>query len=710
MNRLLSLTPVFVVLAFVAIVFSPFFLQGKLPIPADTIVGLYHPFSDVYREQYPSGVPYKNFLISDSVRQQYPWRQLAVEQLKNGESPKWNPYNLSGTPLLPNLQAAVYYPINLLHFFTNDFPLSWSWQIILQPILGGLFMILFLRGKKLQPLAICFGTIAWIGSGFFLAWLESNNLVQVALWLPLQFLGIDYLKKKSWVGGIIILSLSLSASFLGGALQIFLYTFLATFAYALLNIKTLFGWFTALIISGGLTYPQWSSLITLLNNSTRSLPPTAWQNSGYFLPWQNLIQFLAPDFFGNPATLNYFGIWNYMEFVGYIGLIPLVFALLALASRIKGTIFFAAMLVVSLVLSLISPLAQLPYILQIPIFSNGQPTRLLVLADFSLAVLAAYGVQRVLTMQSRQLALKGISLLVLITLGTLLVVAYVLQWDVSFSNLRLPVALALIMVVAAFLMKLPKKNLIITGLLLITLLDQSRFFMKFESFSPREWLYPKSEIITFLQNNQKVVPSRVSALDDRIMAPNFSAAYKVHMPSGYDSFFLKDYASLLSDIEGTTDFNRMILPKNYHHPLFPLLNVRYLLSLNQIDDPNLELVMTEGETHLYETSNYLPRAYFAQKLTTSEEFNPMDTTLVSGYIGPMEFPIGGSIDIQVVDNNRVTITTQSEGDNFLVLLDAYYPDWKVTIDGKQTRIYKTNFAFRGVSVPAGNHTIVFYND
>ncbi len=61
-----------------------------MPIPADTIVGLYHPFKDLYAKEYPNGIPYKNFLTTDPVRQQYPWRSLTIDNEKNGKLPLWN--------------------------------------------------------------------------------------------------------------------------------------------------------------------------------------------------------------------------------------------------------------------------------------------------------------------------------------------------------------------------------------------------------------------------------------------------------------------------------------------------------------------------------------------------------------------------------------------------------------------------------------------
>src|SRR5438067_96109 len=108
----------FIILLFfiIAAFFSPFIVQGKLPIPADTIVGLYHPFRDLYAKQYPNGIPFKNFLITDPVRQQYPWRNLAMDSIKNLELPLWNPYAFAGTPLLANFQSAVFYPLNVLLF------------------------------------------------------------------------------------------------------------------------------------------------------------------------------------------------------------------------------------------------------------------------------------------------------------------------------------------------------------------------------------------------------------------------------------------------------------------------------------------------------------------------------------------------------------------------------------------------------------------
>jgi uncharacterized membrane protein YfhO len=43
----------------------------------------------------------------------------------------------------------------------------------------------------------------------------------------------------------------------------------------------------------------------------------------------------------------------------------------------------------------------------------------------------------------------------------------------------------------------------------------------------------------------------------------------------------------------------------------------------------------------------------------------------------------------------------------LVLSDAYYPGWKAKIDGETTEIFPAYYAFRGVLVPAGKHTVEY---
>ncbi len=208
----------------------PFWAFGKLPIPSDALVGLYHPFRDNTRDEYPNGIPFKNPLITDVVLQQYPYRLLAMSEWKRGQIPKWNPYAFSGTPLMANIQSGAFYPLNFLFFFLSD-EIAWSILVLLQPILAGIFCFWYLKHLGLNQKACVVGSLSFAFSGFMTAWFTWNTLGHVALWIPLILLTKDKLiTRLSWVW-VVTLIVAESAMIFAGHLQTAMYVILFTTVY-----------------------------------------------------------------------------------------------------------------------------------------------------------------------------------------------------------------------------------------------------------------------------------------------------------------------------------------------------------------------------------------------------------------------------------------------------------------------------------------------
>jgi Bacterial membrane protein YfhO len=59
----------------------------------------------------------------------------------------------------------------------------------------------------------------------------------------------------------------------------------------------------------------------------------------------------------------------------------------------------------------------------------------------------------------------------------------------------------------------------------------------------------------------------------------------------------------------------------------------------------------------------------------------------------------------------VEVTVGTATDGLLVLADPWYPQWRVTVDGKPATLLRVDHTLRGVRVPAGTHQVVFtYQD
>ena len=736
------------------IFFYPFLLQGKIPIPADTILGLYHPWRDNVWDGRAAGVPFKNYLITDPVRQQYVWRNLAVSQLLKGSLPLWNPYSFSGTPLLANYQTAAFYPLNLLYFFL-PFNFSWGLQIMFQPLLAGIFMYLYLRNLKISEAGSLLGAFVYSYSGFSIAWLEWNTILHTALWLPLTLLSVDKIiqhfpgKNHKLLFWLIIFILSFISSFFAGHLQVFFYSFLVIISYSIIRVlflhknklKVSLLFVICFLLFTLITAIQWIPTLQLITHSARNIDQGNFEKAGWFIPWQNLVQFIAPDFFGNPATNNYFGVWNYGEFIGYIGIIPIILSIYALLFRHdKKTIFFGVLVITSFLFALPTPLAKLPYQLQIPFISTTQPTRLIFIIDFSLTILTALGYDYFIKSKNMKKMLTVVILFALIYLFLWLFISFpqIFQSLISPENLLIArrnlVLPSAIFVGAAILLIISNKNkkvwintLFVICCLLFVIFDLFRFGWKFTPFVVSDWIFPETSITNLLEQDRG--QARILALDSRILPPNFSTQYRLQDAAGYDPLYLMSYNKLVSAWNDNqpdlipSSFNRIVTPTNNDSFITNLLGIKYILSFGTQNNPKFNLITNVGNTYLYDNPKAFPRAFLVESVIEADseqevmnimfelKDNLKTIAVVSKKLSLVSKKLSGleRVEMKSYSENNIKLESFSEVRRLLVLTDIYYPTWKVYVDGEQGEIIPADYLFRGVVVTEGNHKIEFRN-
>ncbi len=421
----------------------------------------------------------------------YPWRKLAVDMIRSGHVPLWNHYLGDGTPLAANLQSAVFYPLNLI-YLVAPVERAMGYSAVLHVILAGLFMYLYGRTIKLSRFASLVAALSYMFSGFLISRLGFLSMTAATPWLPLLFCLAERLVSKRGLSSALLLGLAIGLQLLAGHAQLWYYGLWAVAAYVLARGRQLCrsshcsgricnpaarppdlqSGGSESYSSGGSESgtqqrsreaPGQSPVLRRVSSAARAwlllalavlvglgvaavqLLPTAelallsQRQSGAeyefamtysFWPWR-LITLFAPDFFGNPARGDYWGYANYWEDCGYLGVLPLLLALIAvsiyLGQKIRQrtrlspslvthhssllthysslTPFFSLLCLLSLLLALGKNLPLYPLVFRwVPGFGFFQaPARFLYLYTLGMAALAGLGADLIVAAPSRRL-------------------------------------------------------------------------------------------------------------------------------------------------------------------------------------------------------------------------------------------------------------------------------------------------------------------
>ena len=291
----------------------------------------------------------------------FPAVQLWVESLQSGTLPLWNPYSFSGQPLLASLQAAVFYPPNILLFLLPIVP-AFNLTIVLHFFLAGWFVYLLCRELGGSRQAGMISALAFSLGGFLLSLHNVLSSLQSAVWAPLIFcFWLRTLKKSSMKYGLLTLVVIL-IQFLGGGIEIFLLTqalvvFVALFPYSFLREENFPVWTWRLKLVGlgyllflGLgafqIFPFWE----MVRQSARGQGFTFQQATMWSLSFRDLWYLFLPDLFWRGLEY-YFDDQNWLQSM-YLGFIPLIGLVFFFRSRDRRRLSWGIILVISLLMAL----------------------------------------------------------------------------------------------------------------------------------------------------------------------------------------------------------------------------------------------------------------------------------------------------------------------------------------------------------------------
>lgn len=254
-------------------------------------------------------------------------------------------------------------------------------------------------------------------------------------------------------------------------------------------------------------------------------------------------------------------------------------------------------------------------------------------------------------------------------------------------------------------------------------------FLVGASYNPTiepEQIYPTPKAIQFLQ--QDIGVYRVAGLGLTLM-PNSGMVYRLSDVRGYDAVAPKRYMDLFNQIEGSARVNNLFwLLEEADSPLLDLLNVKYILTKQELGG-KWELVYQGGDgMNVYQNRNVIPRAFVvhqAEYVNNAEEslarltdgqFDYHTTAILEEVpvtrVSLPDEPVPTPAEVHIIhyEPERVEVQTRTSADGILVLTDGYDPGWQAELDGQPAKIHVANHAFRAVALPAGEHQVTFFYD
>lgn len=686
---------------------------GKVLLPLDNLF-TFAPWQ-AFSSSFGIAVPH-NQLLSDLILENYAWKHFIVENLKARQIPLWNPYLFAGVPFLAAGQHSALYPLSLL-FYLLPMAKAYGYFTVLQLTLAGLFMYLYGRLIGLGRLGAVIAGLTYMFSGFLVVSVVFPMVIAAAAWLPLLLAVVELVLRESQPeeghrSGTIVLYVSLGAvvlgiQFLAGHVEIAYYNLLVLAFYALCRLGN--DWrrdrdwrqvgrvivaLGGMVIGGiALGAVQLVPLYELVRLNFRQGSAGYQEVIGWAYPLRQIVTFFIPDFFGNPAHHGYFdllnrawqplthnyagqpvgdtwwGIKNYVEAGSYVGLLPLLLAVVAvLGRRTRYVWLFASLALFSLLFTFGTPFYAILYYFLPGYRQLHTPFRWVYPYTLSISLLAGLGAEWLaryagpVTSKGRVLESKGqgpvdvrnlASFLgwgaFLLGTGVLSVLMVVFLWPAPFVTLADTFLKGSEMAQRAFpsgraFLSYQWPNFLMFGLFLLAsgavvrisrcpiylprvgyavwkplavvvlALDLFLFAYGFNPAADPRLLEFTPPSVEFLQRDKELYRiTTYNALGEKTFNANVGMFYGIADLRGYDSIIPKQYAEFMNLIEGQGEliYNR-IAPFYWHGSLdsrlLDLANVKYVLTTQEVPNDNYTLVYDE-EIRIYRNDDYLPRAF-----------------------------------------------------------------------------------------------------
>ena len=222
----------------------------------------------------------------------------------------------------------------------------------------------------------------------------------------------------------------------------------------------------------------------------------------------------------------------------------------------------------------------------------------------------------------------------------------------------------------------------------------------------QERIFDKPDWVKFLEQDKSLY--RIIELQQgNPTTSNLPAYFKLQNIYGYNPAKIR----IIQDVIENCDIKNPMVMK--------LFNTKYIVSDVPYQNTNLKLVYRDSRMNVIENMETLPRAFFVKNYEVKDKITII-SNLRAGNFDPEKIAYleeepnikidsatgAESANVTSFDIHNLSMDVTATGNNLLFISEVYYPaGWKAFIDGVETPIYKTNYLWRSIVVPAGDHKI-----
>jgi len=691
---------------------------------------------------------------SDLLGVHYTYLTHAHRAWREGVIPLWSSLLGGGTPWFAEGISAFFYPLTIIFSYLFSESTSFLLLFPVHSFLASVAMYYLARTLGIGRAGAVFSGIAWAYSGYFVGHLKHVNYFMSAALVPLPLAWLlQYERKRAWRWIVLSATVFALVLFAGSAQVLYQSLLLWGIVVVCLVIRSFFRIIRTAVprrdklLTVGKDLIRWLRyvlvvIVGFVILASIQLIPT-WELTRYasrqnIAKWewaigfpfhpQNLLTFISPFRFGNPAFLSYEYTWDgivqsvglFWENIGYIGLLPLAFSFAAvpIAVRMRAwrmwIMLILLILGVSLVLGPYLPVYRWFWDYMLLFDSFRVPGRYLLWVTLSLAAFAGFALDALLQkLASLPKPKLSPATIILVSSGIVATTLFDLGTFNYYYNAmdRLDVARWSHSPQAAKYLREQA--------------GQYRYSSLFSGEDFSENMRASGgwhNDLFWVIENRELLPPNYSLIYDAASFDHYTPL-SLKRSDAYRTALFKNFFSKVSYTRG--DPAPTYIVRDNMAMKLGAANIKYLLAPVLLDNPNLKEVSRLPMPHssrfvfLYENILASSRAYFATSLAMMPSYQDAASHFTNGAaptatstLVETDIPLSTTATqatARVLDSRpgAYTIETTSDGAAFLVLNESYYPGWEARLDREPSDIYPANLAFQGIMVPEGEHTVEF---